>query len=271
MANTEYGSFLQWALPRLGLRWAGYRRVRGQVEKRVRRRIAELQLPNPAAYRTWLEADENEWNVLRGLAVVTISRFYRDRGVWDQLGEEVLSLAARQAVAAGDDELRCWSIGCASGEEPYTLSILWILTLAARYPGLRLRILATDVDQHVLARAQNAEYSAATLRDLPAGWRDQAFDRRGGVFQVRARFRAPVELRRQDIRLALPEDTFRVIFCRNLVCTYFEEPLEQQTLHRILSRLELGGFFVLGRHEGLPCGIQVEPWKPARGVYRRNS
>ena len=271
MANTEYGSFLQWALPRLGLRWAGYRRVRGQVEKRVRRRIAELQLPNPAAYRTWLEADANEWNVLRGLAVVTISRFYRDRGVWDQLGEEVLSLAARQAVAAGDDELRCWSIGCASGEEPYTLSILWILTLAARYPGLRLRILATDVDQHVLARAQNAEYSAATLRDLPAGWRDQAFDRRGGVFQVRARFRAPVELRRQDIRLVLPEDTFRVIFCRNLVCTYFEEPLEQQTLHRILSRLELGGFFVLGRHEGLPCGIQVEPWKPARGVYRRNS
>jgi chemotaxis protein methyltransferase CheR len=257
------------ALPRLGLRWAGYRRVRGQVVKRVRRRITTLGLPNAAAYRARLESDPGEWQLLRGLCVVTISRFYRDRAVWDALAGELLSGAADAAVAEGDDELRCWSIGCASGEEPFTLSILWKLVLGPRYPGLDLRVLATDIDARVLARARSAEYAWATLRDLPAGWREQAFERRGGVFRLREDFRTSVELHQEDVRLNLPEDIFRVIFCRNLVCTYFEDALEQQTLARITSRLSRGGFFVAGRRESLPPASGLEPWDATLGIYKR--
>src|SRR5262245_9646541 len=159
MNDAESVAFLQWALPRLGLRWEGYRRVRGQVVKRIRRRITQLGLANATAYRARLEADSAEWQVLRGLCVVTISRFYRDRGVWDALAGQALATAADAAVAARDEALRCWSIGCASGEEPYTLSIVWRLVLAPRYPGLRLRVLATDVDERVLARARAAAYA----------------------------------------------------------------------------------------------------------------
>lgn len=267
MTDAEAVSFLQWALPQLGLRWAGYHRVRGQVVKRLRRRLAALGLPDAAAYRDRLEGDPAEWLVLRGLCAVTISRFYRDRGVWDALAGEVLSLAAVGAAAAGDRELRCWSLGSASGEEPYTLAIAWELAVGPRHPAVRLRILATDVGERVLARAQAAEYARATLRDLPAGWVDQAFERRASVFRVRDNFREDVELRRQDVRLDLPEGPFRVILCRNLVFTYFEEVLQRRTLEGVVSRLSEGGFFVIGRHERLPPGSGLQPWDASLGIY----
>jgi chemotaxis protein methyltransferase CheR len=271
VTDAESVAFLQWALPRLGLRWAGYRRVRRQVVKRVQRRIAELGLANAAAYRERLESDPAEWQVLRGRCVVTISRFYRDRGMWDALAGEVLSLAADAAAAAGEGELRCWSIGCASGEEPYTLAIVWKLALSAKHPGLRLRVLATDVDERVLARARVAEYAWATLRELPAGWIDQAFERRGSVFRLRESFRECVELRREDIRVDLPESTFRLIACRNIVCTYFDEALQRETLARIVSTLE-GGFFIIGQAERrLPPETGLEPWDAKLGIYRRRT
>src|SRR5215831_12651617 len=225
MSRRESIAFLQWAAPRLGLRWAGYRNVRGQVEKRVGRRVAELALPDLAAYRARLQADPAEWQVLSGLCGVTISRFYRDRRVWEAIIDDVLAPAADAALAAGEAELGCWSLGCASGEEPYTLAIAWELKVAARYPALRLAVVGTDFDERVLARARAAEYEAGSLRELPEDWRDQAFERQGDLLRLRDRYRAGVELRHEDVRVTLPERRFRVVLCRNLVFTYFDEAL----------------------------------------------
>lgn len=268
MTDAECMTLLQWAAPQLGLRWAGYRNVRAQVFKRIRRRMAQLGLGEAAAYRARLAAQPEEWAVLEGLCVVTISRFYRDHSVWDALRDVVLPAAAEAAIAAGDEELRMWSLGCASGEEPYTLSIAWTLDLAHRYPGLRLRVLATDVHEHVLHRARAGEYAAGTLRELPAGWADQAFERHGERFCLRPHLRAAVETRRMDVRRALPNETFRVILCRNLAFTYFAEPLQQETLAHLGTRLSDGGALVIGRHEQLPPTTQLEPWIAALGIHR---
>lgn len=268
MTDAECVTLLQWAAPRLGLRWAGFRNVRGQVCKRIRRRMAQLGLGDAASYRARLEAQPEEWAVLERLCVVTISRFYRDREVWDALRETVIPVAAEAAIAAGDEELRVWSLGCASGEEPYTLAIAWMLDLAPRYPGLRLRILATDVHEDVLRRARVAEYAAGSLRELPAGWVERAFERQGERFHLRPQFRTAVELQRMDVRRALPNEIFRVILCRNLAFTYFDEPLQQETLTRICTRLADGGALVPGRHERLPTTTQLEPWIPGFGIHR---
>ncbi len=267
MSDAECVAFLQWALPKLNLRWAGYRKVRRQVCKRIRRRLAQLELSDLAAYRAHLEENAAEWPVLSSLCTITISRFYRDWGVWDTLRDEVLPAIAENARAEGDDTLRCWSIGCASGEEPYTMAILWQLALADRYPELGLRGLATDADPHMIERARAAQYPAATLRDLPRDWLDRAFEPIGETFRLRESFRRSVEIRHEDVRIATPSETFRVIFCRNVVCTYFDETLQQQTLQRVLDVLAPGGAFVLGRHERLPPTIALTPWFPERGIY----
>jgi chemotaxis protein methyltransferase CheR len=160
-ADESCVEFLQWALPRLGLRWAGFRKVRRQVCRRLQCRVGALNLASLDAYRAHLDAHPEEWAVLETLTPITISRFYRDRAVFEQLERAVLPGLAAAAIAAQRDRLIAWSAGCASGEEAYTLTLMWNAALAARFPQLRLEVVATDVDPTMLRRAREASYEAA--------------------------------------------------------------------------------------------------------------
>jgi chemotaxis protein methyltransferase CheR len=137
-AKADCHEFLDWALPRMGFRVAGFRRVRGQVCKRIRRRLHELALGDLADYRRHLQFKPDEWETLDGLCHITISRFCRDRQVFDWLRRTGLPELAAQAVAEGRNHLSCWSAGCAGGEEPYTLRLIWDLCLAGRFHGINL-------------------------------------------------------------------------------------------------------------------------------------
>ncbi len=262
-------AFLRWALPALRLRWRGFRRVRRQVCRRIRRRAGALGLDGLAAYRTYLEAHPEEWSRLDALCTASISRFHRDRAVFEALTHVVLPQLAERCREAGRERLQVWSIGCASGEEPYTLKILWELELAAAHPELGLRILATDVDDTLLGRAEHGRYGASSLRELPPAWRDAAFARADGDFVLRARFREGVELRRADVRRAAPERCFDLVLCRNLVFTYFEVELQIEVLQHLAAALRDGGALVLGLHERLPPGARgFARWHGQRSIYR---
>jgi len=145
-------AFLQWALPRLSLSWRGFRKVRSQVCKRIRRRMQSLGLEDFAAYRDHLERHPQEGAMLDCFCRITISRFYRDRNVFGVLRECVLPRLAQRAEQERRD-VTCWSAGCASGEEVYTLRIVWDLSLADAHRGVALALLGTDVDETMLARA----------------------------------------------------------------------------------------------------------------------
>ena len=269
MTDSECTRFLQAALPRLRLRWPGFRKVRRLVCKRLAGRLRELGLPDHAAYRAFLESHPGEWNVLDGFCRIPISRFYRDREVFESLERDVLPALAQAAVAAGRAELACWSACCASGEEPYTLAILWRLRLQRRFPGLACRIVATDIEAHLLERARTGCYRASSLEALPPELLAEAFTRRGKELCVRDAFRA-TEFRQQDIRQAVPEGKFDLVLCRNAVLTYFEPALQHEVMRRVIARLRPGGALVVGIHESLPGALAgLVPWDGARAIYRK--
>lgn len=272
MHDRDCIAFLQWALPHLRLRWAGFRKVRHQVCKRIDRRCWELGLSDVAAYRAYLTTQAAEWLILASLCRISISRFYRDRAVFDQLAQVVLPALAKSALTRNATELRCWSLGCASGEEPYSLNLIWQLALAARYPSLTCRIIATDADEHLLQRAKVGCYPASSLRDLPPQWRETAFVQRGAKYCLREEHRRGVEFQGQDIDVGQPTGSFYLILCRNLVLTYFEESLQRQMLKQIILQLHPGGALVIGQHEQLPAGVVgLQPWVSQFGIYRTSS
>ncbi len=269
MKDADCVAFLQWALPQLGLHWPGFRKVRRQVCRRIAARVTELGLADAAAYRERLDSDRAEWQALAPLCTVTISRFYRDREVFDGLGTAVLPALAHAALERGATRLECWSAGCASGEEPYTLAIQWRMALATRFPGLALRVLGTDVDETLLERARVACYPPSSVEALPAAWREQVFERRGRLLCLRDAFRGGVELERQDLAAALPQRQFDLILCRNLAFTYFGAERARLALEHLASRLRSGGALVVGLHEHLPQpAAGFEPWPGCRGVFR---
>jgi len=255
MSDPELVAFLRWALPRLGLRWPGYRKVRARVRKKLNERLRELGLPDIAAYQDCLVAHPQEWAVLDELCRISISRFHRDRDIFDHLRRVVLPGLAERASERGAEAVRCWSAGCASGEEPYTLRILWERELPAERGRVPLRVVATDVDERLLERAREGRYPASSLKELPRELLETAFVREGEQFRLRDELRVGVEFYRQDIREVMPAGPFDLVLCRNLAFIYFEEEGRREVVRGIDERLVAGGYLVLGAHESLPGGF----------------
>lgn len=266
MSDRDCIDFLQWGLPRLKLRWPGYRNVRRTVCKRLRRRLRDLDLLDLAAYRGFLVGHPEEWARFDAFCRIPISRFYRDRGVFDYVADLALPKLAASAATGGARKLRCWSAGCASGEEAYTLRILWDRALQASHPKLHFTILGTDAEPQMLARGKVACYPAGALKDLPEAWREAAFARDGETFCLKPEFRKDVSFRALDIRQQQPDGPFDLILCRNLVFTYFAAMAQSEALQAIEARLAPGGYLVIGAHERLPeeggDPIQVAPGLP---------
>jgi len=272
MNHDDCVPFLQRALPRLRMRWSGFRRVRGQVRKRVERRFHDLGLADVSEYESYLEAHPEEWSILDGLCRITISRFYRDRAVGDQIRDRLFPDLCERARRRGADVLRCWSIGCASGEEPYTISLIWHLEVSPRFPELGVAIVGTDADVAMLDRAEAAVYKFSSLKDLPDAIRRAGFDPCDDAFQLRADYQQEVEFRRLDVRRDQPDGPFDLVLCRNLVFTYFDEDLQRELLSRIADTMVVGGALVIGIHERLPThAVEIIPEQPELGVYRRGT
>lgn len=252
MSDRECVELLQWALPRLGLRWEGFRRLRGQVCKRIGRRVKELGLDGVAAYRQLVETDPAEWARLDGFCRVTISRFYRDRAVFDALRDRVLPSLCEAALARGATELRAWSAGCASGEEPYTVVLVFEYALRPRFPELALALRASDSDEALLERARRGVYEPSSLRELPRDWVARAFTPEGEQVRLTPELRGRVTFVREDLRAELPEGPFDLVLCRNLAFTYFEPSVQRRVLREFVERLVPGGALVIGGHESLP-------------------
>jgi chemotaxis protein methyltransferase CheR len=244
-------AFLQWALPRLELRWPGFRKVRNQVCRRLTRRLRELGLGDFAAYQARLEADPAEWRVLDECCHITISRFFRDRRIFEILRTRVLpEIAVRAKSEARSAAI--WSAGCASGEEPYTIKILWDVEVAKAYPSVCLSIIATDIDRAMLARARQACFEPSSLHELPPPFIEQAFERAGPLYCVKSMYREGIEFIDQDVRSEMPAQLFDLILCRYLAFTYFDETLQRKVTTGMIERLRPHGYLIIGTHERLP-------------------
>jgi chemotaxis protein methyltransferase CheR len=262
--------FLQWCLPRLGLRWPGFRKVRGRVYKRLKRRLHELGLSSLDAYKTYLTDHHEEWAILRSFCWMPITRFYRDRSVFELLATEILPQLVELVIDDRKKQLRCWSAGCASGEEPHTLAILWQHRFALRYPAVEFCVVGTDIDPQAIQRAQRGCYHWSTMKELPAEWRAQAFVASGEELCLKDPYRSAVTFLVQDLRESVPDGVFELILCRNLAFTYFDETTQRETLERLTDQLVPGGALVIGKLESLPqCESKVEPWSIHTGVYRK--
>lgn len=268
MIDGECVQFLQWALPRLKLRWRGFRKVRRQVCRRIHARIDILKLASVQDYREYLEVNAQEWQTLDGICRITISHFYRDRAVFELLQQAVLPAMIRGVRRAGRAHILAWSAGCASGEEPYTLSLLWHLGLRPTPPDLNFLILGTDTDLDVLRRARRASFGHSSLKQLPERWLAQAFENIEGQYLLKSRYRRHILFAQHDVRRGPPGGRFDLILCRNLVFTYFGTELQRAFAGRAHEAMAPDGVLVIGASEMLPADVPgFVPWPGSRGVY----
>jgi chemotaxis protein methyltransferase CheR len=150
-------------------------------------------------------------------------------------------------------KIRVWSAGCSTGEEPYTLSILFLEEIAQKYPGWSFEILATDLNDNSVAKCKEGLYGEYAIRNLSPALLDKYFIREAGSFKIRDVVRANVKFERlnlQDQPKILFMKGFDLIFCCN-VLIYFDGTSKRRTVEHFFSGLVPGGYLFLGNCESL--------------------
>ncbi|MBM4276994.1 MAG: protein-glutamate O-methyltransferase CheR [Deltaproteobacteria bacterium] len=262
----SFDEFLKEVAPRLGLQWRPFQR-RG-VKRKVERRIIELGFSRFDEYLLRVQKDPEEKSRLSKILTVTISRFFRDKEVFDTLETSVLPAVLKNREKK---ELNVWSIGCASGEEPYSVSLLWKEKFKKDFPGVRLSILATDIDEKMLRRAEEGRYKKSSLRETPQEVLENFFKKEDGILILYPSVKKSVGFKRHDILREEPFPGMDIIFCRNLTFTYFSKESQMKVLKKIFSSLKEKGYLVIGRDESLPLTFPTLfiPIFPTQKIYRK--
>jgi chemotaxis methyl-accepting protein methylase len=243
-------------------------------DKCIRRRIAVRMracgVHTYDDYRALLDRTPGEYEHLRDALTINVTRFYRNADTWNLVRRDILPAL----LDAPRVEVRAWSAGCASGEEPYTLAMLAAdhLDRAGRGDELaRLTIDATDIDRTCLERARRACYRPEGLTELPADVVRSSFEPAGEERRVVDRIRRRVKLQLLDLSREPPlRSDYDLILCRNVVI-YFDRPMQERLFQAFAESLAPGGVLVLGKVETL-FGVardRLTLVDPRERVYRR--
>lgn len=224
------------------------------VSGRLARRANKLGLPDLSAYCELLKGPDGEAEVPFFINALTTNHtaFFREAQHFDHLRQVVLpSLAG--AVRERQGWVRFWCAASSTGEEPYTIAAVVRSAFGeAPLPGFRL--LATDIDTDVLAKAERATYPRELAQQVPPAWRKALFapDRgEGEEVTVAPAIAALVTFRRLNLIEPWPMRAgYAVIFCRN-VFIYFDAPTKAKLVERFVGILKPGGFLYLGQSEFL--------------------
>jgi chemotaxis methyl-accepting protein methylase len=238
-------------LAHFGLSWAGYRKVRKGVKKRLGRHMQETGCQSVADYICAIESDPETRLRFECLTGVSISRFFRDRGLWRKLQERILPVLAKSPRL-----VKVWSAGCASGEEVYSFRILWedMRKFCASLPDLS--ILATDICPEYLNRGRAAIYSSSSLKEVPGPILRLYFEKAaGGKYAVGPWIKEGISWQVHNL-LSDPVGTgFDLVFLRNNLLTYYMDEVRIPAFLKVVESLAPGGYLIIGSHESMP----VEP------------
>lgn len=195
-----------------------------------------------------------------------VTRFFREPHHFDHL--RTVALPPLLADIQRGAPLRIWSAACSTGEEAYSIA-LTILGLLPNATRLDVKVLATDIDTAVLARARDGRYGAEAMAAIPTDLRSQWFEREEGGFRASAALRDLITFRPLNLIGAWPmRRAFHAVFCRNVVI-YFNEATQADIWHRFVPLVAPGGHLYIGHSERVTGTAQAAFSSAGITTYRR--
>ncbi len=221
-------------------------------DKCVRRRIAIRIRANHCftvrEYCELLSSQEKEVEHLLKVLTIHVSQFFRNFSVFEKLRLEVFPYLFSAARQEGLSHLRFWSVGCAGGEEPYTLAMILDDLFQSEMAHIPVQIDATDVDSTILESARVGLYSQERMQELPFHYRQKYFTEENGLFLLSPKIRNMVNFSNADM---FHDETYQqsdLILCRN-VMIYFAREQQEKVFRNIARVLNRWGFLMLGKSE----------------------
>jgi two-component system CheB/CheR fusion protein len=239
------------------------------VNRRIERRMAIHQLDRIADYVRFLRENPGELDLLFRELLIGVTSFFRDPVVWDALRDRVLPELIEAAPDGAD--LRAWVAGCSTGEEAYSLAIVFREALVTTSPPKHctLQIYATDLDAEAVNRARTGFYPENIAADVPEARLARFFIREEDGYRVTKEIREMVVFAPQDVITDPPFTRLDLLSCRNLLI-YLEPEVQRRLIPLFHYALKPGGVLVLGTAESLGAAASLfAPIDPKLRIFRR--
>lgn len=226
------------------------------LEGRLAKRLQFLDLARFEDYlqllRHGLER-ESEFELLCNTITINETSFFRNEPQIQAFQQKLAAEVIEAKKGYGARTLRVWSAACSSGEEPYTLAMLYLEHLKPRYPDLRIEIVGTDINTAVLDAARKAEYNSYTIRSTPQLYIDKYFDVQNSVYRLHTDVKELVRFEYHNLadrHMMRRMNRFDFIFCAN-VLIYFDLKAKIQIVGDLYDCLNRGGYLFIGYSEML--------------------
>ncbi|MFB3884223.1 MAG: CheR family methyltransferase [Thermodesulfobacteriota bacterium] len=244
--DKEFEALLEYLQSTRGFDFAAYKRP--SLMRRVTKRMQMIKIDKFSDYMDYLEVHPEEFAQLFDTILINVTSFFRDQPAWDFLSQQILPkiLEAKRS----NDPIRVWSAGCASGEEAYSIAILFAEALGPDAFRDRVKIYATDVDEEALTHARHASYSEKDLDPVPPELREKYFEHGASRLIFRNDLRRSVIFGRHDLVQDAPISRLDLLTCRNTLM-YFNAEIQGRILARFHFALNDPGYLFLGRAEML--------------------
>jgi two-component system, chemotaxis family, CheB/CheR fusion protein len=229
-----------------GFDFSGYKRP--SLERRIRRRLAELGIESYTDYQDYLEVNPDEFTDLFDTILINVTSFFRDAEAWEHLGSEVVPKLIQSLPDSAP--IRVWSAGCASGEEAYTAAMVLAEALGEEGFRNRVKIYATDVDEDALATARHAVYSRDALKAVPQPLLERYWEPNSKGLGFRTDLRRAVIFGRNDLVRDAPISRIDLLISRNTLM-YFTPETQARILGHFNFSLSPSGYLFLGKSEML--------------------
>ncbi len=218
---------------------------RSSIVRRVERRMAANGIGSIDHYARYLRERPAEVTTLFQECLINVTSFFRDPKAFDALQAEVLE---KLVEAKGDETIRVWIAGCATGEEAYSTAILLREALARKGSGAKVQLYATDLDQSSIAAARTGVYPAGIAASVSAERLRRFFVREEGGYRIKNEIREDIVFAVQDVIREPPFTRLDLLCCRNLLI-YLEPGLQRRILTMFHYALRPGGALFLSPAE----------------------
>lgn len=252
-----------------GLDLAGYKD--GFVIRRLESCMGRARVKTYFEYYLLISKNKTEYLRFLDSLLINVSEFFRNASAFNAI-RGILEEILLKKTENGQKKIRIWSAGCATGEEPYSISILLHEILGEDFSKYEIRIDATDLDEETLREAQNGIYPIEKLKNVSESLVRTYFVPEGKTYKIKEFVKTPIRFYKQDLLSELFPKSYCLIFCRN-VLIYIDKKAQNDMVKKFYRSLEPGGYLFLGNTELLQTDLQplFTTVNAIHRIYRRKN
>lgn len=231
---------------RTGHDFTNYKRA--SLMRRIERRLKVRGILEVPEYVQYLRANPEELDHLLRDLLISVTNFFRDKHTFEILERDVLPIILHDKTAA--DTVRVWVAGCATGEEAYSIAMLFAERILGAPEAPSIQIFATDIDENALATARTGFYTNSGIADVAPERLHRFFNKQGEGYRVRREIREMVLFAAHNLLKDPPFSRLDLATCRNLLI-YFDHTAQARAMETLRFALNPKGFLLLGSSESL--------------------